>query len=276
MRGAKGLQSMIGAPPPWIVGILNLTPDSFSGNGRLLTSDAAVLEARRMWDQGAHVVEVGGESTRPGARPVSAKEELERVAEVVKVIAAQGIVAIDTYKAETAEVCLGLGARIINDVSALRTDPHMAEVIKRYESYLVLMHSKQAEGAPHATLEEQEYLDVVEHIIKFLEQRVAYAKNSGIPSERIILDPGMGRFISHDPKYSWEVLKRMDQLVNHFPDIPFMISTSRKGFMPGPLASRDPVSQLTALVAWKKGASLLRTHNVKQLSEYIDIWQRLW
>ncbi len=259
--------------PPWITGILNVTPDSFSDGGLYEGVDAANRRARELIGEGAVIVDIVGESTRPGAKPVHGEEEWKRIGAVVSAAAKEAFVSVDTYRAKTAERSLAAGAKMINDVSALRADPDMAAVLRNSGAYVVLMFSKEDGTHPHATDSVRDFKDVIIEIAEFLEERVDYALKHGISASKIVLDPGMGRFVSHDPKYSWEVLERLHELREKFAEFPLMLGTSRKGFLGGELTERDPLSQLTSIMAYERGADFIRTHNVKLAREFFAVWK---
>lgn len=249
--------------PPVIVGILNLSPDSFSGDGIFADEQTAITRARELIRDGASIVDVGGESTRPGAKPVDAALEIARISRVLPQLCTETFVSVDTYKSQTAEQALRLGARMINDVSALRADPDMARTISKYGAYVVMMYSKEEGSHPHATDAERFYSDVTNEICEFLKERVDYARANGIASEKIIVDPGMGKFVSHRPEYSFQLLDELPRFVQCGIDRPIMIGVSRKGFLGGKLHERDEISASTGARAAKNGAALIRTHNVK-------------
>lgn len=257
-------------PAPWIMGVLNVTPDSFSDGGRHLTVAAAVAQARAMLADGAHLLDIGGEATSPGTGPLDSADELARIEPIVAALAGEAVLSIDTYHAATAARCLELGARIVNDVSALRADPVMADVVREHAAVLVMMHAKDG-PLPHATDKPKHYNDVVREIGDFLEERVEHALARGIVAERLVLDPGWGRFVSLDPAHSFELLRRFDELVERFRPIPLLVGTSRKGFLGVPMADRDAVSQLTAIVAIARGALLVRTHAPRMMRQFVDI-----
>jgi len=256
------------------MGTLNCTPDSFSDGGQFPDSTAAVKEGKTLVSDGAHLLDIGGESTAPGRTPVDSDTELARIQDVVATLSAVVPVSVDTYKASVAEKCLSLGASVINDVTALRADAALAEVIREHQAALVLMYSKQAGDTPQADSTEKEYQDVVETICNFLSERVEFALSKGIKESQIILDPGMGGFLSPNPKYSWEVIRRMPEIEERFAGFPILIGTSRKGFLGGSLESRDPSSQLSALLAYESGADILRTHNVGMAVEFVRVWKK--
>ena len=257
-------------PAPWIMGVLNVTPDSFSDGGRFAAVDAAVAQGRAMLAEGAHCLDIGGEATSPGTAPLDAAAELSRIEPIVARLAAEAVLSIDTYHASTAARCLELGARIVNDVSALRADPAMAEVVREHGAVLVMMHAKDG-PLPHASDRPRHYGDVVREIGDFLQERVDHALARGIRPERLVLDPGWGRFVSLDPAHSFELLRRFDELAERFRPIPLLVGTSRKGFLGVPMADRDPVSQLTALAAVGRGARFVRTHAPRMMCQFLDM-----
>src|SRR5438876_10251403 len=176
-------------PRPSVMGVVNVTPDSFSDGGVNLDPDFAAATARRMRDEGAAIVDVGGESTRPGSRGVTAEEELRRVVPVLERLESEVPVSIDTAKAEVARRALALGAELVNDVTALRADPELAGVVADAGAYLCLMHMR---GDPRTMQVDPTYEDVASEVAAFLEARLAFAVSRGIAEERICLDPGIG------------------------------------------------------------------------------------
>ena len=273
-QGKETLSAMIGTPPPWILGIVNVTPDSFSGDG-MLAPDKAVTHARELKAQGADILDIGAESTAPGSPAISAEEELQRLKPLLQVLPAEGIVSVDTYKAKTAEAALRLGARIVNDVSGMRADPDMPAVIREHRAFIVIMHSKQPPGRPHAERTLTEYEDIVETVSAFFEERIDFALKHGVSAKHIILDPGMGAFLSGDPAASWQLLAGLEALVQRFSDFPLLLGISRKGFLGGKMKDRDGVSQLLALDAALKGVRLIRTHNPGMAAQFFDAWRKV-
>ena len=247
-----------------IMGIVNVTPDSFSDGGRYAAVEAAVAHGLSMWNQGADVVDVGGESTRPGAEPVSAIEEMSRVVPIVRDLADQGVVvSVDTMKAEVASAAIGAGAHIINDVSAL-TDPEMADVCAATGAGVVLMHMQ---GEPRTMQDDPNYDDVVPEVASFLENRADHAIRAGIARSRICVDPGIGFGKTFD--HNLDLLNGVDRLgaIGY----PVLIGTSRKGFLGAILQDagfsasadqRDPATAATVALAVVGGASVVRVHNV--------------
>ncbi|MFQ3584298.1 MAG: dihydropteroate synthase [Cyanobacteriota bacterium] len=252
---------------------MNVTPDSFSDGGRFKAPEIAIATGRTLLAEGAHLLDIGGESTAPGRQPIEAEEELARIEPVVQALAGEAFLSIDTYHAKTAARCLALGARMINDTSALRADPKLADVVREHQAFLVLMHAKDA-PLPHVTPTERHYQDVVGEVGDFLARRVDYALAQGIPVERLILDPGWGAFLSHNPEYTFELLRGLERLVTRFHPIPILVAISRKGALKVPLAERDPLSQLVALIAVARGALYVRTHAPKMMAQFLEVSQR--
>lgn len=260
---------------PLIAGVLNTTPNSFSDGGLFQTSESAISHGRSLIKDGATLLDIGGESTGPGTNPVSPEDEWQRLEPAVRFLSTEHIVSVDTYKSSIAKRALELGAAVVNDVSGLRADANMASIIAEHQAYVVIMHSKEVDTHPHATSSKPNYKDVVEVIATFLEQQIDYAQKEGISKERIIIDPGMGGFLSTDAEVSWEVIRRLNELATHFSDYPLLIGASRKGFLGGDIQQRDPLSQLVHLKAAQLGAKILRTHNVKMAASFLHCWKRL-
>ena len=268
------LVKLLGAPAPWLMGVVNVTPDSFSDGGQHLAPDAAVAHGRRLLADGAHILDLGGESTAPGSRPITGEQELARLEPVVRAMAHEATLSIDTYHAATAARCIELGAGIVNDVSAMRADPDMAAVIRDLGPVLIIMHAKDG-PLPHATDRPAHYVDLVRDVADWLSARVDSALAAGIAADQIVLDPGWGKFLSLEPAHSWELLARFDELVERLAPFPVVVGISRKGLFGVPLAERDPLSQLTSLVAVQKGAALIRTHHVRMAVQFVDAAQRM-
>jgi dihydropteroate synthase len=249
-------------PRPTVVGIVNVTPDSFSGDG-VLDPGGAAEQARRMVADGAGLVDVGAESTRPGSTAVAADEELARVAPVLEAVAAEFAVSIDTSKATVARRALELGAVMVNDVTALRGDPELAAVVAESEAYLCLMHMR---GEPRTMQDDPRYDEVVAEVARFLEERLAFAVSAGISEDRICLDPGIG--FGKTVEHNLELLARLDELVAL--GRPVMIGASRKRFLGRVLGEPDAVtgpvaaSVATSVLAYQRGASLFRVHDVRE------------
>jgi dihydropteroate synthase len=256
-----------------LVGVLNVTPDSFSDGGRYLGVEAALLQGRRLAAEGAAIVDVGGESTRPGSDPVSAEAELERVLPVVEGLAADGIaVSIDTSKAVVAEAALAAGAVLVNDVTALRGDRAMAEVVAGAGADLCLMHML---GEPRSMQDDPRYDDVVAEVEEFLAERAEAAVAAGIARERIALDPGIGfgKTLAHNVALL-RALPRLARLG------PLLLGVSRKRFL-GTLSGRDiaedrvAASVAAALYCYRGGAHLLRVHDVRATADALAVERAL-
>ena len=259
-----------------LMGIVNATPDSFSDGGRFLKPQAAIDHACALIEQCATIVDVGGESTRPGAQPVSVEEELRRVQPVIEGIAertrdgvAPAQISIDTSKASVARAALAAGASLVNDVSALRADPEMAAVVADSGADCCLVHMLaspgEARSRPH-------YEDVVDEVKSFLEQRMAFAVGEGIDERRLLLDPGIG--FGKTVEHNLQLLQRLHELVEL--GRPLVIGTSRKSFL-GRIAGtpQDPErlagTIATNVLALERGARVFRVHDVAQLREALEV-----
>ncbi|RKY58236.1 MAG: dihydropteroate synthase [Candidatus Latescibacterota bacterium] len=245
-----------------IMGVLNVTPDSFSDGGLFLRTEDAVRRAEEMAQEGADIIDIGGESSRPGAEPVPLEEELRRVIPVVREVAQRLSVpiSVDTYKAEVARRALEEGASIVNDISALRFDPDMAEVVARRRAPVVLMHMK---GTPRDMQRNPYYEDVLGEVEGFLKERKEAAVGMGIPEENIILDPGIG--FGKRVQDNLQLLKNLDRLVAL--GSPVLVGTSRKSFIGAvldlPVEERLEGTLATLVLAVAKGAKILRVHDVR-------------
>ena len=245
-------------PRPSVMGVVNVTPDSFSDGGVHLDADVAAAAARRMIEEGAAIVDVGGESTRPGSAGVSVEEELRRVMPVLDRLDGKLPVSIDTSKAAVARGALERGAILVNDVTALRGDPELADVVARAGAYLCLMHMQ---GDPRTMQEEPRYDAVAAEVASFLEERLAFAVAQGIPEERICLDPGIGfgKTVAHN----LELVRRLDVLLAL--GRPVLVGFSRKSSLRLLTGSDDLLgaSVAAAIAAFDRGATILRVHDVK-------------
>jgi dihydropteroate synthase len=247
-----------------VMGILNVTPDSFSDGGRFLSPDRAYARALEMQEQGADLIDVGGESTRPGSQRIAAEEELNRVVPVLKKLRNKLDIpiSVDTYKAEVAERALDLGAEIINDVSGLTFDPALAEVINRRDAGLVLMHLR---GSPETWAKQAPLPDVMGTIVRDLEAAVGRARRSGLDRRRIVIDPGVGFGKRGDQNYQILAgLSRLDAL-----EQPVLIGTSRKSFLGQKLTDEQRLvgSAATVTAAILQGAHIVRVHDVRAMVE---------
>ena len=257
----------------YIMGVLNVTPDSFYDKGRFFDQKKAVKHALDMEYLGADIIDVGGESTRPGAPDVSVDEELRRVVPVIRTISkkVRTAISIDTRKAKVADAALEAGASIVNDVSALRGDPGMAGVVAKHRAEIILMHMK---GRPKDMQADPKYIDAVKDIARSLKGSIDLAKRAGIKDDKIIIDPGIGfgKTVGH----SLEILSAL----RHFKKLgyPLCVGTSRKSFIGKILGSKDPEDRLagslaTAALAAMNGANIIRAHDVgltRQVLKIVD------
>jgi dihydropteroate synthase len=251
------------------MGIVNVTPDSFSDGGENLQPAAAEDAARRMLADGAAIVDVGGESTRPGSAGVSVDEELRRVTPVLERL--QGLpVSIDTSKTVVARRALELGAELVNDVTALRGDPELADVVAESGAYLCLMHMR---GEPRTMQNDPRYEDVAGEVAAFLEQRLAFAVDAGVPEELVCLDPGFG--FGKTPAQNVELLRRLDVLTAL--GRPVLVGISRKSTLGRLLGDPDATTGTAAasvgaaVAAFDRGASIFRVHDVREHVEALAV-----
>lgn len=244
-----------------IMGILNVTPDSFSDGGNLTDAQKIKDVAQKMIENGASILDIGGEASGPGSTDVSLKEELNRVLPALAAIKdLKTTISIDTHKAEVADQALQNGAQIINDITGLRGDPKMAEVIAKHQAKVVIMYSK--DNTPRTSKENTQYEDVIATIKNFFDQQISLAQKAGINKNNIILDPGMGAFVSADSKYSYEILDRLPELKSC--NLPILVGTSKKSMHPFPLEERLIPSIATGLYAALQGADIIRVHDVNE------------
>jgi dihydropteroate synthase len=249
---------------PKLMGVVNVTPDSFSDGGRYLDPEAAVRHGRELVGQGAEILDVGGESTRPGAEEVSVEEELARVEPVVRGLAGEATVSIDTSKAEVARAALDAGATIVNDVTALRRDPEIGGVCAERGVGLVLMHMQ---GEPRTMQANPTYGDVVEDVKAFLAERIEVAVGAGVAEERIWLDPGIG--FGKELEHNLELLRRLGELREL--GRPLVVGTSRKSFIGkidgSPVDERLGGTIASSILAAAAGAAVLRVHDVAEAQQ---------
>jgi dihydropteroate synthase len=252
-----------------VIGVLNMTPDSFSDGGAHVDPGAAAASARAMVADGASLVDIGGESTRPGSSGVTVDEELRRVVPVLEQLA--GVpVSIDTAKAEVARRALGLGAELVNDITALRGDPALAGVVAESGAYLCLMHMR---GEPRTMQDAAVYDDVVADVLAFLEERLAFAVSAGIAEERICLDPGIG--FGKTPAQNLVLVRQLDRLAQL--GRPLLVGLSRKSTLgkvlgdPEARVGTDDASVGAAVAAFDRGASIFRVHAVRPHVEALGV-----
>jgi dihydropteroate synthase len=254
-----------------LMGIVNVTPDSFSDGGRYLSADRAVAHGLELVDEGADIVDIGGQSTRPGAVPVGTAEERRRVLPVIEGLRAAGAsarISIDTSKALVAADALAAGATLVNDVTALRGDPELAAVCAGAGAGVCLMPML---GEPRTMQKDPRYGDVVEDVRAFLAQRVEFAIAAGIAEDRLLVDPGIGfgKTVAHNV----ELLARLDEIVGL--GLPVVIGTSRKSFL-GRITGRGVEDRLAAtigscVVAYENGARIFRVHDVAPVADALAV-----
>src|SRR5215211_3703209 len=257
---------------PIIVGILNVTPDSFSDGGDFLDPEAAAEHAVAMLDEGAGILDLGGESTRPGSDPVSQEEEIERVVPVLERILSlrpEAVISVDTYRADTATAALQAGARLINDVTALRGDPRMASLVEEAACPVILMHMR---GEPKTMQEEPHYTDVVREVGDFLAERAEYAIAAGVGPENVILDPGIG--FGKNLEHNLALLQGLDAIVNL--GFPVLVGASRKSFIGSITGVQEAKERIfgtvaATVLAYQKGATFFRVHDVRANREALAV-----
>lgn len=258
---------------PYLMGILNVTPDSFSDGGKYLREDLAVNHALEMINDGADIIDIGGESSRPGSEPISIDEEISRVIPVIRKILEkkpEAIISVDTYKSKVAEIALQSGAKIINDISGFTFDPEIANICAQYNATVVLMHIK---GTPKTMQLNPEYEEVVSEIYDFLDSQVTFAKNKGI--KNIIIDPGIGFGKSVTDNFS--IIKRLKDFKSL--GCPILIGLSRKSFIGKTLnlevEQRDLPTAAMEAVSIFNSARIIRTHNVKNGKQIIKLLSKI-
>jgi dihydropteroate synthase len=257
---------------PGVVGILNVTPDSFSDGGDFLDPEAAAEHAVAMLDEGADILDVGGESTRPGSDPVSQEEEIRRVILVIERILSvrpDAVISVDTYRSGTATAALEAGASLVNDVTALRGDPRMASLVGKTACPVILMHMQ---GEPKTMQKEPHYEDVVREVRDFLAQRAEYAVAAGVRPENIIVDPGIG--FGKNLEHNLALLRNLVAIVDL--GFPVLIGASRKRFIEKITSvqeARDRVSGTvaTTVLAYERGATFFRVHDVRANREALAV-----
>lgn len=260
-----------------VMGILNVTPDSFSDGGKFFSVDDAVNQAIKIEEEGADIIDIGGESTRPGAKEISSDEELNRVLPVIeKLIGKINIpISIDTYKSDVAKKALDLGVSMVNDVTALQGDKNLAYVVAEYDVPICLMHMK---GNPKNMQAKPEYKDIVKEIYEFLKERADYAISCDIKEENIIIDPGLGfgKRTGSGIEDNCEIIDRLTELKNL--GFPIMVGPSRKTFIGNILGGKEPLSVsdrlegslAAACLAVRNGADIVRVHDVKETRRCVD------
>jgi dihydropteroate synthase len=255
-----------------IMGALNVTPDSFSDGGHFFDREKAIEEGLRLAQGGADILDIGGESTRPGAKPLDAEEEIRRVIPLIRPLDQKiGIpISVDTRKARVAEKALETGAEMINDISALRFDERMVEVVARWKVPVVLMHMR---GNPETMQLDTHYDDFLGEILSFFRERVAFAESQGIPADQIVLDPGIGFGKSLEEQHNLILLKYLQNF--KVLEKPLLIGTSRKAFIGKilglPPREREEGTMATVAVAILNGANIVRVHEVERMRRVVQV-----
>ena len=267
MDGVVGSGRLEGSPV--VMGVINVTPDSFSDGGLFFEPEDAIEQGRSLVADGAGILDIGGESTRPGAEPVGAAEELERVEPVIAELAGEGVpISIDTSKEDVASGALAAGATIVNDITALRADPGIAAICADASAVLVLMHMQ---GEPRTMQHDPRYDDVGDEVRAFLEERMAFAIGEGVAEERIWLDPGIGFGKTLD--HNLELLRRLPELAAI--GRPLVVGTSRKSFI-GKIDGSEADERIggsiaSSVMAYERGADVLRVHDVAEVRQALRV-----
>lgn len=252
------------------MGILNLTPDSFSDGGQFQTPEAALRQAQKMLAEGASILDLGAESTRPGAIPISENEELSRLLPVLEALKNENaVISIDTTKPKVADECLKRGAHIINDVSGLKDSGfQMAERVRKFGAGMVLMHRR---GDSQTMQSYTQYEDVVSEVLGELRESLQIAEQAGIASEQIVIDPGIG--FAKTAAQSWEILRHLESLKDL--GYPVLLGPSRKSFLGGDLKDRDFATAAVCTYAVLEGVEILRVHEVGATREAVRVAEAL-
>ncbi len=266
---------LLAAPRPLIMGVLNVTPDSFADGGLYFESAAALAQARALVAAGADILDIGGESTRPFADPVPLEEELRRVLPIIETVAPEISIpiSIDTYKAPVARAALDAGATVINDISALSFDPDMASLAADYQAPVVLMHMQ---GTPRDMQQNPHYDDLLGEIKAFFQERLEFAVSQGIPADLLVLDPGIG--FGKTGAHNLEILNHLEVFLDL--GAPLLIGPSRKAFIGRltgqPAGEGRDIGTLAALaISVLHGARIVRTHNVAYAREFLDVLEAI-
>jgi dihydropteroate synthase len=253
-----------------VMGVVNVTPDSFSGDG-ILDTKMAIDHALKLLKDGADILDIGGESSRPGAVKISVEEELERILPIVEFLTKNtgAMISVDTYKPEVAEKVLELGVQIINDITGLR-DPKMAIVVAKYDAYVAIMHMQ---GDPSTMQTNPSYENIVEEICAFFEERIRVAKEAGISDDKIILDPGIG--FGKTLEHNLEIIRNLGEFKKRF-HYPILLGTSRKSFIGKITGKENPQDRVwgtaaTIAIGINNGADIVRVHDVKEMIDVVSV-----
>ena len=260
----------------YLMGILNVTPDSFSDGGEFNNIESALSQARSMLEHGVDIVDIGGQSTRPGAKEIPIQEELDRVIPIIKALrqASSVPISIDTTRANVASTAIAAGADIVNDISGAPSDAEMLSTVARLQVPIILMHMR---GTPQTMQQMTEYEDLIGEIYRFFESQIAKAIAIGIQRDRIIIDPGIG--FAKNQQQNIELLKRIKEFCNL--EVPILIGTSRKSFIGHLLNKNSPKDRVwgtaaTCCAAIANGADILRVHDVAEMSDVIKVADAIW
>jgi dihydropteroate synthase len=259
-----------------VMGVINVTPDSFSDGGRCFDPASAIEAGARMVEEGADLIDIGGESTRPGADPIDEAEEQRRVIPVIEGLAGRVRVplSVDTYRASTAAAALGAGAALVNDVSGLRYEPALADVVASHGAAIVLMHTR---GRSRQMYDQASYHDVIAEVQDELRESMAFATTAGIAAERIVLDPGLG--FAKAAAHSYEALARLDEYADL--DRPLLVGPSRKSFLATalrgsvPASDRDWATAAAVASAVLSGAHIVRVHAVREMVQVVRVADKI-
>ncbi|MBX3243852.1 MAG: dihydropteroate synthase [Acidobacteria bacterium] len=262
---------------PLVMGILNVTPDSFSDGGDHLSLDAALRQAEKMIDEGADILDIGGESTRPGGSQISAEEEIERIATVVEAVNERFDIpiSIDTYKSGVAREAIRAGAEIINDISGLRFDSELATVTAEHGTGLVLMHSRGDFETMHS---QPPVYDIFEEVVEGLQNSIEKARITGVKDDQIAVDIGIG--FGKTSEQNLELIAGLDRVIEHFIGFPVMVGASRKSFIGNvlnniPAVERVEGSIAAAVIAVCNGANIIRVHDVRQTRDALRVTEAI-
>jgi dihydropteroate synthase len=257
---------------PVLMGIVNVTPDSFSDGGLYASTESAIRHGLRLRDEGAHILDIGGESTRPGAAPVSIEEEIARVVPVIEGLKEAGaIISVDTRHAAVMRAAINAGASMVNDVSALEGDSDSLSVVAELDVYVCLMHMK---GEPQTMQDDPHYDDVFQEVYDYLKSRIDVCQNAGIPASRIMIDPGIG--FGKALEHNLILLKRLGEFKTL--GVPMLLGASRKRFIQGlcPNAVTDkrlPGSLAVCLSAYNQGINIFRVHDVAETAQALNVFR---
>lgn len=260
-----------------VVGILNLTPDSFSDGFGICTEEKQLKHARKMLEDGATIIDVGGESTKPNGEFIPAETEIDRIIKIVRVLTPVCLISVDTYKYEVAKCALENGAHIINDVSGLLIDEEKAMLVKDFNAKIVIMHNRLSNNLPHAVKSPKKYMDVISEVIHELDQQIIKAKKYGLRDDQIIIDPGIGFAKSYEDNLV--ILKNLHVFRRHFLKHQLLLGSSRKNFI-GIITAKEPKERDYATLATTKrafdaGFDFVRVHNTAANVDFIKMEREL-